>query len=105
MIVKKNLHIINFTLELLHELHKIFNKNTVKVSYSYMNNMLSTIWSHNKRLLRPRTTEYVCNCRTRENCLLRNQFFMSNQIYQTDAESNANKGTKIYFDPAETSFK
>ena len=50
------------------QLHKIFNKNTVKVSYSCMNNMSSIISSHNNRLLRPRTTKYGCNYRTRENC-------------------------------------
>ena len=37
-------------------LHKIFNKNTVKVSYSCMSNLSSIISSHNKRLLRPRIT-------------------------------------------------
>ena len=68
-------------------LHKTFDKSTVKVSYSCMSNMSSIISSHNKRLLRPRTTEYGCNCQTRENCPLQN------------------KGTKIYFGLAETSFK
>ena len=33
-----------------YRLHKIFNKNTVKVSYSCMSNMSSIILSHNKRL-------------------------------------------------------
>ena len=86
-------------------LQKIFNKNTVKVSYSCMSNMSSIISSHNKRLLRPRTTEYGCNCRTRENCPLQNQCLKPNLIYQADVENNANKGTKIYFRLSETSFK
>ena len=86
-------------------LHKIFNKNTVKVSYSCMSNLSSIISSHNKRLLRPRITEYDCNCRTRENCPLQNQCLTPNLIYRADVENNANKGTKIYFGLAETSFK
>ena len=75
-------------------LHKIFNKNTVKVSYSCMSNLSSIILSHNKRLLRPRITEYSCNCRTRENCPLQNQCLTPNLIYRADVENNPNKGTK-----------
>ena len=53
-------------------LHKIFQRNTVNVSYSCMNSMSSIISSHDKRPLRPRNTKYDCNCHTRENCLLQN---------------------------------
>ena len=60
---------------------------------------------NNKRPLRPRTTEYGCNCRTRENSPLQNQYLTPNLIYQAGVENNANKGTKIYFDLAEPSFK
>ena len=70
-----------------------------------MSNMLSIISSHNKRLLRPRTTEYGWNCQTRENCPLQNQCLTPNLIYRADAEINANKDIKIYFGIAETSFK
>ena len=70
-----------------------------------MSNMSSITSSHNKRQLRPRNTEYGCNCRTRENCLLQNQCLTPNLIYRADVENSANKGTKIYFDLAKTSFK
>ena len=86
-------------------LHKIFNKNTAKVTYSCMSNLSSIISLHNKRILRPRITEYGCNCRTRENCPLQNQCLTPNPIYRADVENNANKGTKMYFGLAETSFK
>ena len=69
-----------------------------------MSNMSSIISSHNKRLLRPRTTEYSCNCRTKENCSLQNQFPTPN-LHRADVERNANKGSKIYFGLAGTSFK
>ena len=49
-------------------LHKIFNKNTLKLRYSCTSNMSSIISSHNKRLLRLRITGYGCSCRTTENC-------------------------------------
>ena len=42
--------------------HKIFNKNTIKISYSCMRNISSIIASH-KSILRPKATEYGCNCR------------------------------------------
>ena len=70
-----------------------------------MSKMSSIISSHNKKLLRPRTTEYGSNCPTRENCPLQNQCLTPSLIYRVDIENNANKGTKIYFGLAETSFK
>ena len=45
-------------------LNKIFNKSTVKVSYSRMGNISTIISSHNKNILNPvSNTEYDCNCR------------------------------------------
>ena len=43
------------------KLHKTFNKNTVKISYSCMNN-ISIISRHNKTLLNLNDTQYGCNC-------------------------------------------
>ena len=57
-----------------------------------------------KRLLRPRNTEYGCNCRTRENYSLQNQC-EADPNTQADVENNAYKGFKIYFGLGETSFK
>ena len=47
------------------ELHKIFNKNAVKISFSYMSN-ISVIQGYNKNLLNPTVTQYGCNCQIRE---------------------------------------
>ena len=44
------------------KLHKIFNKNTVKISYSCMSNISSIISGHNKNLLNTTVTQYGCNC-------------------------------------------
>ncbi len=53
-----------------HKYHKIFNKNTVKISYSCMPNMNSVIKSHNSKLLENTKENQVsvkevksCNCR------------------------------------------
>ena len=37
-----------------HQMHKIFNKNTIKVSYSCMNNISSILSNHNKNILDPK---------------------------------------------------
>ena len=39
------------------KLHKIFNLNTLKISYSRISNISSIIWGHNKNLLTPIVTQ------------------------------------------------
>ena len=70
-----------------------------------MSSFSSIILSHNKRLSRPRITDYGCNCRTRENCPLQTQCLTPNLTYRADVGNNVSKVTKIYFGLAETSFK
>ena len=52
-----------------HLFHKIFNKNTVKISYSCVRNMNSIISAHNRPILNPPKTNYGRNCRDNINCL------------------------------------
>ena len=42
-----------------HILHKIFNKNTVKISYNCMKNISYVVSSHNKNILNPRTATFA----------------------------------------------
>ena len=51
-----------------HKLHKLFNRNNVKISYSCMPNVKSIINKHNKTVLDPPTnnSERTCNCINRE---------------------------------------
>ena len=54
-----------------HKLHKIFNRNTVKKSYSCTKNMKSVMNDHNKKVLnqnRPCPNERKCNCIRKELC-------------------------------------
>ena len=48
------------------KLHRIFKKNTVKISYSCMSKISSIILGHNKNLLNQTVTQYGCNCRIRK---------------------------------------
>ena len=60
-----------------HPLHKIFNRNTVKISYSCMPNIKQTIDGHNKTKLSQTATtseESTCNCRNKEECPMSKMF-------------------------------
>ena len=53
-------------------LYKIINKNTIKLSYSCMNNIYEIITSHNKTVLSNKKSEAEqtrpCNCRNKTSC-------------------------------------
>ena len=66
------------------KLYKIFNRNTLKVSYSCMPNFSSAIKSHNTRILEEKTKEpegRTCNCRTND-CPLQGHCLATNIVYQ-----------------------
>ena len=46
-----------------HQLHKLFNRNSVKVSYSSLPNFDSVINGHNKNILNKQEQPFPCNCR------------------------------------------
>ena len=62
------------------KLHKIFNRNSVKVSYSCTENNISQIISnHNKNTLQPiKNQELPCNFRQKENCPMQDKYRMKN---------------------------
>ena len=86
-------------------MHKIFNKNTVKVSYSCINNMDTIISGHNYNILNPKHKSFGCNCRKKDSCPLNGEYLTPKVIYRTDVSNEANKDQKFYFGLAETTFK
>ena len=54
-------------------LHKLFNKNTVKVSYSCTSNMASHINRHSASILQLAKPTEPCNCRAIESCPLKGE--------------------------------
>ena len=86
-----------------HHMHKIFNKNTVKISYSCMRNIDSILSTHNKNILKPKQTTFGCNCRNRNNCPLSSECLTPNIIYRADV-TTANEH-KFYYGTSETTFK
>ena len=110
-IARSFLHLVDTHFPAGHKLHKIFNRNTVKVSYSCMNNVRSIITSHNTRIIRKSQTQAIstdnCNCRNKGACPLQNKCMNKDIVYKaTISTSNAKQNRfhhkmvnnrKIYF--------
>ena len=89
-------------------MYKLFNRNTVKVSYSCMKNIKSIINIHNKKILNEtqKKKEKTCNCRNGTSCPLNGDCLENNIVYEGTINCNKpNYKEKIYFGIAETSFK
>ena len=74
-----------------HRLHKICNKNNIKISYSCMPNMSAVIFRHNKKLLsalpkadRPPTADPKCNCRIKTACPLDGKCKQKSIVYKAE---------------------
>ena len=83
-----------------HKYHKIFNRNTVKISYSCMPNMKNIIKAHNMSLLKTTTDNHQstqsCNCDNKESCPLQGNCL---------TESSAYSGTITIEEDASVNFK
>ena len=107
----KFLQLIDSCFPFGHPLRKVFNRNTVKVSYRTTPNMSQTIVGHNKKLLKPKPEaedEETCNCRDRASCPMDNKCLTDNVIYQatvTETTQQGQKDTEKYVGLASTTFK
>ena len=54
-----------------HHLHKLFNRNNLKVSYNSLRNFKSVINGHNKNILNEQEKPSPCNCRDKTSCPLK----------------------------------
>ena len=88
-----------------HKLRKIFNRNTIKISYSCMNNTKQIIDKHNKLILNSskhdettgnRVDKKSCNCRQKVTCPLNGNCLQSSVIYQATVTRNDNNTTETY---------
>ena len=94
---RKFRNIVNKCFQSGHPLKKIFNKNTLKISYSCMPNLERRIDAHNKSILRERLQqpEKMCNCRSKPDCPLKGECLTTNVIYQATVETSDTKETYI----------
>ena len=98
---RKFLNIIDRCFPNGHPLHKIFNKHTLKLSYSCMPNMKSIISSHNKTLLsdyhqsQTQSSDKQCNCRKKDQCPLDGKCLTQNVVYQATVTTQASSDTYV----------
>ena len=90
-----------------HPLHKIFNRNKVKVCYSCMTNLKQNIDSHNKSLLHDKKDVQAksCNCRKPSDCPLVSNCLKESVIYQATVTTGDNQPNKTYIGLTENTFK
>ena len=88
-----------------HKLHKIFNTNTIKLSYCCTINMANIIKQHNSRILSASPTEQLrmCNCRVKSECPMDGKCLTKCIVYK--AEVGANNGKRVYYGASEGEFK
>ena len=92
-----------------HRLHKLFNRNNLKVSYSCLPNISSIISSHNRKILNPDTTDdttdETCNCRAKAECPLSGNCLDKHLIYQSTVKSSPDDEGVNYIGLTENTFK
>ena len=100
------LHLINKHFPTSSKLHKIFNKNTLKLSYSCTENMSQIIKKHNKKIAKPKSKETnpSCNCRIKAHCPLQGKCSTQNVIYTATA-TTPSASPKTYIGLTEGPFK
>ena len=103
---RKFLNIIDKEFHKDHVLHKIINRNKVKVSYSCMTNIKGIIQKHNKNILQKKDNNYrKCNCREQNNCPMRGECLEKSVIYQAEVTSNNGERVETYIGLTENTFK
>ena len=88
-------------------LAKIFNPNTLKVSYSCMGNMVDVVRSHNRKLSRDEkltSMDLKCNCRNKDNCPLRGNCQVECVIFKATVEPETGP-TRTYIGLSESPLK
>ena len=82
---KKFLNLIDKNFPPSHILHKILNRNTVKISYKCTPNLAKNISTHNHKILNPKKPDEnkkTCNCRGKTICPVNGICLQKNVIYQ-----------------------
>jgi hypothetical protein len=92
------LKIVNESFPKGHALQQIFNKNTLKLSYSCMPNMKSSIDAHNNKIMKTQTPEpeiKPCNCRKKNECPLDGKCRTSSIVYQATVKADTSVETYV----------
>ena len=94
-----------------HKLYSIFNRHTVRISYSCTGNMKSFLDKHNKIILKKHTNrlnkddEKLCNCRQRVNCPTDGKCLTRSVVYKAEVTSTDNNTTQTFIGVTANDFK
>ena len=102
---KKFLDLIDKNFPREHQLHKICNRNTLKISYSCMNNMANIVKAHNNKIIKNDSINRMetCNCRKKEECPLPGKCTVDNVVYEAKVATINTE--KTYIGLTSNSFK
>ena len=104
-VAKTFLHLLDKHFPKSNKLHKIFNRNTVKVSYCCTGTLFHIIRSHNKNVINgKKLANLKCNCRNKSVCPLDGNCQQNDVIYKCIASTSVNPD-KLYLETAEGEFK
>ena len=81
-----------------HTMHKIFNRNTVKISYSCLRKIIFIKSSHNFNILAPKQKSFGCNCSVKNECPLNGKCQTPSVIYRADVIKDSKDEKKIISD-------
>ena len=85
-----------------HLLHKIFNRNTIKVSYSCMNNVSKIIKQHSRNVSNKKEKKTnPSNCRNKNECPLNGNYKVQNVIYKCTVSATQTFKQRVYLGIAE----
>ena len=104
-VAKMFLQLIDTHFPPANKLHKIFNRNTVKVSYRCTQNISQIIKGYNKKVTQiKRHHQLECNCRIKTECLLNGNCRKEDAIYKCRALTTF-QTKKVYLDLVEGELK
>ena len=88
-----------------HKFHKIFNTNTLKLSYCCTTNIANTIKQHNSKVLDEKSDNEIsqCNGRAKNTCPMEGKCLVKCIVYK--AEVSTIKDNFVYFGASEGEFK
>ena len=103
-IAKAFRRLINRHFPKFYRLHQIFNRNTVKVSYSCMQNMPKIHKEHNSKITSaPCSQLTLCNCREKGECPVDDKYQTMDVVYE--CRDTSTEPQKIYFGLAKGKWK
>ena len=87
---RKFLHLLSKYFPGNHTMHKIFNRNTVKISYSSLGNISSIISFHNRNILSQKQRSFGFNFRVKNECPVNGKCQPPSVIYRADVVNDSN---------------